>query len=86
MSGIALTFAVIAVLLVVVAVLGQRVCTRPMLTTPAERVVHATLRTASLAAVQSEDVAGTGGCARAAARLRVNPTQTHTLLGGCVPG
>ena len=70
MSGIALTLAVIAVLLVVVAVLALRVRTRPTLTTPAERVVHATLHTASLAAVPLRRGLGADSAAEAAPHLR----------------
>jgi two-component system LytT family sensor kinase len=70
MSGIALTLAVIALLLVVVAVLALRARTRPTLTTPAERVVHATLHTASLAAVPLRRGLDADSAAEAAPHLR----------------
>jgi two-component system LytT family sensor kinase len=70
MSGITLTLAVIAVLLVVVAVLALRARTRPTLTTPAERVVHATLHTASLAAVPLRRGLDADSAAEAAPHLR----------------
>jgi len=50
MSGITIAVVVIAVSAVVIALVALRVRTRPTLTTPAERAVHATLHTASLAA------------------------------------
>jgi two-component system LytT family sensor kinase len=70
MSGITLTLAVIALLLVVVAVLALRARTRPTLTTPAERVVHATLHTASLAAVPLRRGLDADSAAEAAPHLR----------------
>jgi two-component system LytT family sensor kinase len=70
MSGLTLTLAVIALLLVVVAVLALRARTRPTLTTPAERVVHATLHTASLAAVPLRRGLDADSAAEAAPHLR----------------
>ncbi|PYE17916.1 two-component system LytT family sensor kinase [Williamsia limnetica] len=70
MSGLTITLALLAVLLVVVAVLALRVRTRPTLTTPAERAVHATLHTASLAARPLRRGLDADSAAEAAPHLR----------------
>ncbi|HEY9311164.1 sensor histidine kinase [Williamsia sp.] len=70
MSGITITVVVIAVLVVVIAVVALRVRTRSTLTTPAERAVHATLHTASLAARPLRRGLDADSAAQAAPHLR----------------
>jgi two-component system, LytTR family, sensor kinase len=70
MSGITITLVVIAVLVVVIVVVALRVRTRSTLTTPAERAVHATLHTASLAARPLRRGLDADSAAQAAPHLR----------------
>ncbi|MBJ7290949.1 histidine kinase [Williamsia sp.] len=70
MSGATIVVAVIAVVAVAVAVVALRVRTRPTLTTPAERAVHATLHTASLAARPLRRGLDADSAAEAAPHLR----------------
>ncbi|GAA1456184.1 GAF domain-containing sensor histidine kinase [Williamsia maris] len=70
MSGATIVIAVIAVVAVAVAVVALRVRTRPTLTTPAERAVHATLHTASLAARPLRRGLDAASAAEAAPHLR----------------